>query len=117
MPDHIPLEYFQPIFKRKAPPGKRVAGGKHQVTCLVMEKATMDTKQMMKIVEQFSRKNDPEGDAGITVTQIADHKTVFVEQSGDGGRAVMMSEYIANGKKYWAGYSSRSQTVYISQGA
>ena len=81
-----------------------------------MEKAKMDTKQMTTIIEQFSRKNDPDDD-GITVTQIADHKTVFVEQSGDSGRAVMMSEYTVDGKKFWAGYSSRSQMVYISQTA
>ena len=73
----------------------------------------MDTKQMTTIIEQFSRKNDPDDD-GITVTQIADHKTAFVEQSGDRGRAVMMSEYIVDGKKYWAGYSSRSDTVFVS---
>lgn len=81
-----------------------------------MEKANMDSKQMLMIIEQFSRKEDPDDD-DIQVTQIADQKTVFVEQSGESGRVIMMSEYTVDGKKYWAGYSSRSQMVYISQTA
>jgi hypothetical protein len=79
-----------------------------------MEKAKMDTKQMTTIIEQFIRKSDPDDD-GIAVKQITDHKTVIVERSGDSGQAVLMSEYLVDGKKYRAGYSSRSQVVYISQ--
>ena len=74
----------------------------------------MDTKQMLSIVEHYCRKIDLE-DKDIKVTRVADKKSVFVEQIGDGGRAIMMSEYKVDGIKYFAGYSSRSQTVYISQ--
>jgi hypothetical protein len=76
----------------------------------------MDTKQMLSIVEHYCRKIDFE-DKDIKVTRVADKKSVFVEQIGDGGRSVMMSEYKVDGIKYFAGYSSRSQTVYISQAA
>jgi hypothetical protein len=73
----------------------------------------MDSKQMLSIVEHYCRKMEME-DTDITVTRVADKKSVFVEQVGDGGRAVMMSEYKVDGTTCFAGYSSRSQTVYIS---
>ena len=76
----------------------------------------MDTKQMLSIVEHYCRKIDFE-DKDIKVTRVADKKSVFVEQIGDGGRSIMMSEYKVDGIRYFAGYSSRSQTVYISQTA
>ena len=70
----------------------------------------MDSQQMLTIVEHYSRKIDMK-DTDIKVMRVGDHKTVFVEQIGDSGRAVMMSEYKVDGATYWAGYSSRSQTV------
>jgi hypothetical protein len=76
----------------------------------------MDSKQMITIVEQYCRKIDLE-DNDIKVTRVADKKSVFVEQIGDSGRAIMMSEYKVDGVTYCAGYSSRSQTVYISLAA
>jgi len=76
----------------------------------------MDSRQMLAIVENYSRKIDLE-DKDIKITRVADKKSVFVEQVGDSGRAVMMSEYKVDGATYCAGYSSRSQTVYISLAA
>jgi hypothetical protein len=77
----------------------------------------MDSQQMLTIVEQYSRKIDRPG-AEIKITRVADRKTMFVEQQpGDNGRTIMLSEYKVDGATYWAGYSSRSQTVYISQSA
>jgi hypothetical protein len=76
----------------------------------------MDRMQMIKIVEQYCRKNDS-GRQDIKVTRVADRKTVFVEQIGESGRAVMLSEYKVDGATCWAGYSTRSQTVYISMAA
>jgi hypothetical protein len=76
----------------------------------------MDRMQMIKIVEQYCRKIDSDYQ-GIKVTRVADRKTVFVEQIGESGRAVMLSEYKVDGATCWAGYSTRSQTVYISMAA
>lgn len=76
----------------------------------------MDNSQLMKIVEQYGRKSDI-GKSDIKIARIPDHKTMYVEQIGDSGRTVMMSEYKVDGTTYWAGYSSRSQTVYISLAA
>ena len=73
----------------------------------------MNSKQMLTIVEQYCRKI-ADIDENIKITRIADRKTMLVEQSGESGRAVMLSEYKVDGITCWAGFSSRSQTVYIS---
>jgi hypothetical protein len=76
----------------------------------------MNGAQLLKIVEQYSRKSDA-GYGEIKVTRISDRKTVYVEQIGDYGEAIMLTEYQLAGATYWAGFSMRSQTVYISQAA
>jgi len=76
----------------------------------------MDSRQMLGIVEQYCRKIAPT-DTEIKITRIADRKTMFVEQSGESGRSVMLNEYKVDGITCWAGFSSRSQTVYISMTA
>lgn len=74
----------------------------------------MTETQMIKIVEQFSRKSAPVGDQ-VKVIRVADYKTVYVEQIGDYGRSIVLTEYTVDGKNYWAGYSSLSETVFVSQ--
>ena len=74
----------------------------------------MNEKQMIKIVEQFSRKSEPEA-GQVRVTRVPDYKTVYIEQLGEFGNAIMLSEYTVDGKTYWAGYSSASETVFVSQ--
>lgn len=76
----------------------------------------MNNDQLLKIVEQYSRKSEA-GYGDIKVTRIADRKTMFVEQIDVGGRVVTMTEYKVDGATYWAGFSTRSQTVYISLAA
>ena len=74
----------------------------------------MNGIQMLKIVEEYIRKGGTEyGD--IRVTRLPDQKTVFVELNGDMGRSILMTEYQVDGKHYRAGYSQRSETVYVSQ--
>jgi meiotically up-regulated gene 157 (Mug157) protein len=73
----------------------------------------MTSDQLLKIVERYSRKSEA-GYDDIKVTRVADQKTVFVEQIDGVGRAIMMDKYQVDGAIYWAGYSSRSETVYIS---
>ncbi|MHB8932017.1 MAG: hypothetical protein ACYC6H_00940 [Bellilinea sp.] len=74
----------------------------------------MNEIQMTQIVEQFSRK-DEQGETGVKVIRVPDYKTVYVEQIGEVGRSVVLSEFKVDGKIYWAGYSSRSNTVFVSQ--
>lgn len=76
----------------------------------------MNSDQLLKIVQQYSRKKET-GYGDIKVTRIPDQKTVFVEQIDGVGRAVMMDKYEVDSATYWAGYSSRSETVYISLAA
>jgi hypothetical protein len=76
----------------------------------------MNSIELLRIVEQYSKKDDA-GYGGITVTRVPDQKTVFVEQIDGVGRAVMMKKYDVDGATYWVGYSSRSETVYISLAA
>ena len=76
----------------------------------------MDATKLLTIVEQYCRKIVSTFE-DIKVTRIANWKTVFVEQSGESGRAIVMTEYKVDGATYWAGYSPRSQTVFISQAA
>lgn len=74
----------------------------------------MNEKQMLRdIIGQYAE-TGLEVDGDIKVKRIPDHKTTFVEQSEDGGRSVYMNEYKVGEKIYWVGYSSRSQTVYLS---
>ncbi len=76
----------------------------------------MNNAQLLKIVEQYDKNNDISL-ADIKVVRISDQKTTFVEQLDDGGRTVMMSACEVAGATYWAGYSTRTQTVYISLAA
>jgi meiotically up-regulated gene 157 (Mug157) protein len=76
----------------------------------------MNNDQLLKVVEHYSRKNEA-GHSDIKVTRVPDQKTVFVEQVDGVGRAILMDKYQVDGATYWAGYSSRSETVYISLAA
>jgi hypothetical protein len=72
----------------------------------------MNSEEMLKIVENYCRKTNSKDDE-IKVALIADKKTVFVEQIGDSGRAIMLSTCKVDGVAYCVGYSSRTQTVYL----
>jgi len=74
----------------------------------------MDERKMLEIVEQYSRESYP-ADEAIKIKRVPDQKTVFIEQIAEDGRAIVLNEYKVDGKTYWAGYSPRSQTVYVSQ--
>ena len=76
----------------------------------------MNSKQMLTIVEQYCQKI-ASTNPSVKIIRIEDHMTMFVEQTTEGGRGIMLYEYKVDGKTYWAGYSMRSQTVYISLAA
>jgi hypothetical protein len=76
----------------------------------------MNNGQLLKIVEQYSRKSEA-GYGDITVIRVPDQKTVFVELIDNIGRTIMLNKYQVDGTTYWAGYSSRSETVYVSLAA
>ena len=73
----------------------------------------MNEKQMLQIVEQYSRQSNVLAQE-IKVTRVPDYKTIYVEQIGTDGRSIVLTEYKVDGKTYWAGYSTYSQTVFVS---
>ena len=77
----------------------------------------MFEKEIVKnFVEQYVRTGHIEA-SDLKVTRVQDQKSTFVEQAVDGregGRSVILSEFKVDGKTYWAGFSNRSQTIYLS---
>ena len=51
----------------------------------------------------------------LDTIQIPDYKTVYIEQVGQSGRSIMLTEYQVDGKTYWAGYSPSSETIFVSK--
>lgn len=73
----------------------------------------MNQNEMLKIVEQFSR-NGGVVEGKMKVTRVPDSKTMYVETIGGTGRSIFFNEYKVDEKTYWAGYSPRSDTVFVS---
>jgi hypothetical protein len=66
-----------------------------------------------RVVENFARTGSAT-DEQVKVTNLPRGKTSYVEYIGQDGRSIMLDEYHVEGKTIWAGYSSRSGTVYLS---
>ena len=66
-----------------------------------------------RVLENYSRTGNAADDQ-VKVTNLPRGKTSFVEYIGEDGRSIMLDEYHVDGKTFWAGYSSRSGTVYMS---
>jgi hypothetical protein len=75
--------------------------------------ACMSRVEMLQIVEQFSR-NAGVVEGQTKVTRVPDSVTMYVETVGESGRSIFFNEFKVDGKTFWAGYSSRSDTVFIS---
>ena len=73
----------------------------------------MNNDQLLEIVEQYIRSNKVEF-GEYKVIRIADWKSTFVEQTDEVGREVTLQEFKVDGNTYWAGFSTRSNTVYLS---
>jgi hypothetical protein len=68
---------------------------------------------IQRVIENFVRTGEAR-DEQVSVTNLPSGKTSYVEQTGEDGRSVMLDEYRVDGTVIWAGYSSRSETVYLS---
>lgn len=68
---------------------------------------------LQRVVENYAIRGITT-DEQVSVVCISNGKTSTIEKIGDDGRTLMLDEYIVNQKTIRAGYSSRSQTVYLS---
>lgn len=68
---------------------------------------------LQRVVESFARTGNTT-DEQVTVTCLPKGKTSYVEKIGEYDRSVMLNEYRVDEKLIRAGYSSRSNTVYLS---
>jgi hypothetical protein len=68
---------------------------------------------LQRVVENFAMRGITT-DEQVSVICISNGKTSTIEKIGDDGRTVMLDEYVVNEKRIRAGYSGRSQTVYLS---
>lgn len=68
---------------------------------------------LQRVVENFAR-HGIITDEQVAIVCIPNGKSSTIEKIGDDGRTVMLDEYVVNQKTIRAGYSSRSQTVYLS---
>jgi len=74
----------------------------------------MDEKEtLLRIMERFLLTGSTIDDE-VKVTCLPKNKTSFVEYIGEDGRSIYLDEYHVEGKVIWAGFSSRTQTVYLS---
>jgi len=74
----------------------------------------MDEKEtLLRIMERFLLTGSTSDDE-VKVTCLPKNKTSFVEYIGEDGRSIYLDEYHVEGKVIWAGFSSRTQTVYLS---
>jgi hypothetical protein len=66
-----------------------------------------------RVVERYIMTGSTSDDQ-VKVICLPNDKTSLVERSGDEGRSILLDEYRVDGKAIWAGYSGRSETVYLS---
>jgi hypothetical protein len=64
---------------------------------------------LQRVVENFALTGNASDDQ-VTVVSLPNGKSSTIEND----RSVMLKEYKVNEKSIWAGYSSRSNTVYLS---
>lgn len=77
----------------------------------------MDEKQLLMEIVDLYASTGCEQAGDIKVRRVQDRKTTYVEPNGESGRSILLNEYKVDGKTFWAGYSWRSQTVFISLAA
>lgn len=72
-----------------------------------------EKQTILRVVDHFA-KTGIAADEQVKVICLPDNKTSFVESVENDSRSVMLDEYRLESRTIWAGFSSRSQTVYLS---
>lgn len=68
---------------------------------------------IQRVIENFVRTGSTE-DEQVKITRLAEGKSSAIEYVAGESRSVMLDEYKVDGVSVWAGYSSRSEMVFIS---
>ena len=68
---------------------------------------------LLRVTERFVRTGST-SDEQIKVICLPDNKSSYVEYIGVDGRSIYLNEFHVDGKIIWAGFSSRTQTVFLS---
>ena len=68
---------------------------------------------LLRVTERFVRTGSTT-DEQIKVICLPDNKSSYVEYIGVDGRSIYLNEFHVDGKIIWAGFSSRTQTVFLS---
>ena len=69
---------------------------------------------ILQVLENYTRTGQAE-DHGGKVVRLPNNKTSCLEQVDGSSRSLMLSEYRLDGQVIWAGYSSRTGVVYLSE--
>lgn len=69
---------------------------------------------ILRVLENYTQTGSTEDDT-VKVIRLPDNKTSCLELVAEANRSIMLSEYRLNDQIIWAGYSSRSGIVYLSQ--
>jgi hypothetical protein len=72
-----------------------------------------EKKIVLRVVEHYARTGNIDGGPD-KATLLPENKTSTVEQIGDQSRSILLDEYRVDGKTIWAGYSVRSEIVFLS---
>lgn len=75
---------------------------------------SLENKQtILRVAERYILTGSA-SDEQVIVTCLPEGKTSFVERVGEDSRTVLLDEYRVKDRVIWAGYSTRSGTVYLS---
>lgn len=72
-----------------------------------------ERQTIQRVVDNFFRTGNA-SDEHVNVTSLPENKSSYVEYIDKDGRSVELNEYHLDEKVIWAGFSARTQTVYLS---
>jgi hypothetical protein len=72
-----------------------------------------DKRIILRVAEHYLRTGSASDD-NVKVTCLPVDKTSYVERIGEDDRTILLDEFRVSDRVIWAGYSTRSETVYLS---
>jgi hypothetical protein len=75
---------------------------------------TNEKQVILRVVERFVQ-SGATSDEEVSVVCLPANKTMYVETIGGDGRVISLDQYRLGERVLWAGFSTRSQTVFLSE--